>query len=447
MKNPIESVWAQIDRETDYVVELTRRLVQIPSVNPKFHADQALNRESDAQILVRSTLEDNDFATESWEVFPDRPNVIGEWQGIDEKSLILCGHIDVVPVGDSSAWQREPFGAQIEQGCIWGRGAVDMKGGLAACIAAAHAIREAGIELEGRLAVHSVVDEEAGGFGAMDLVKSTRLAKHVIIAEPTWGDVLPAEGGLTWVRVTIFGKQAHAGWRFNSIWPQPHSEDRIEPGVNAIELANRFLNALRDFEADRCRGHWHPLMPAGLATINPGVIQGGAGLGKDGTPAILGNAAMIPDVVTIDLDYKFMPDENFEDVKAEFESFVHHFASTDSWMRDNPPKILWNLLDLYFSPVNTPVEHPLTQSLIKRATEVQVKQPRVKGFEAVSDAAHYAGSGVVPVIYGPAGDGFHGDNECVEINSLIETTKVIAAAVIDNCGVKSSRRVGRSNRG
>ncbi|MEM9108166.1 MAG: M20/M25/M40 family metallo-hydrolase, partial [Pseudomonadota bacterium] len=249
MADAVEKVWAEIDSNTDFVIDLTREMVKIPSVNPKFQVEQGLNREHDVQNLVQGQLDEDGFTTERWDVFEDRPNVIGEWEGSDDKSLILCGHIDVVPVGDASAWKRDPFGAQLEDGYIWGRGAVDMKSGVAACIAAAHAIRKAGIELEGRLAIHSVVDEEAGGFGAMDLVKTKRLAKRAIIAEPTWRNIIPAEGGLTWVRVTIFGKQAHAGWRFNSIWPQPHVEGRIEPGVNAIELANRFLNALREFEA------------------------------------------------------------------------------------------------------------------------------------------------------------------------------------------------------
>ncbi|WP_419906351.1 M20 family metallopeptidase [Hoeflea sp.] len=436
MDEAVKAVWSAIDRNPDFVVELTRDMVRIPSVNPKFQVDPELNREPEVQDLVQNQLESTGFSTERWDVFPDRPNVIGDWPGSEEKSLILCGHIDVVPVGDSSTWTREPFGGEVDDGKIWGRGAVDMKSGVAACLAAARAIREAGVELDGRLSIHSVVDEEAGGFGAIDAVKRGKLAKRAIIAEPSWGDVVAAEGGLTWVRVTIFGKQAHAGWRFNSLWPQPHVENRIEPGVNAIELANRFLNALRDFEASRCRDHWHPLVPAGLATINPGVIRGGAGMGEDGNPAIMTNAAIISDVVTIDLDYKFMPDERFEDVKAEFETFVSNFAAMDPWMREHPPKILWDLFDLNFPPMNTPVDHPLTGSLLKRAGEVQKKQPVAKGFEAVTDAAHYAGAGVDAVIYGASGDGFHGDDECVHIDSLVEATKVIAAAVIDNCGTK-----------
>lgn len=437
METALKAVIDAIEIDKDHVVALTQDLVRIPSVNPKFQAEQGLNREADVQDRIEEELRPLDFRIERFESFEDRPNVIADLLGSEDKSMILCGHVDVVPVGDGNAWKRDPFGGQLDGGKIWGRGAVDMKGGVAACISAARAIRKAGVELDGRLSIHTVVDEEAGGFGAIDVVNKGYLAKHALIAEPTWGDVIPAEGGLSWVKVTIFGKQAHAGWRFNSLWPQHDTPGRLEPGVNAIELSNRFLTALRDFETSRCFHNNHPLMPAGLATINPGTIMGGAGLGEDGNPALMTNAAMIPDVVTMVLDYKFMPQEDFAAVKAEFEDFVTHFAAMDPWMRDNPPKIEWNLWGLYFPPMNTPVDHPLTKSVMGRAGQFQHTAPRIKGFEAVTDAAHYAGKGVVPIIYGPSGDGFHGDNECVEVESLIETTKVIAATVLDMCGVKS----------
>ncbi|MEO1001138.1 MAG: M20/M25/M40 family metallo-hydrolase, partial [Pseudomonadota bacterium] len=286
-EDAIKAVWDAVDADRDYVIELTREMVRIPSVNPKFQPDPELNREPEVQDLLEGRLKEEGFATERWDVFEDRPNLIGDWAGSEERSLILCGHIDVVPVGDPSVWSKPAFGAEVADGHIWGRGAVDMKGGVAACVAAARAIRAAGVALEGRLSIHSVVDEEAGGFGAMDAVKRGKIAKNAIIAEPTWGNVIPAEGGLTWVRVTIHGKQSHAGFRFNMIWPQPLVEGRLEPGVNAVELAARFIAALKEFEAARCRDHWHPLMPAGLATINPGTILGGAGLKADGTPEIL----------------------------------------------------------------------------------------------------------------------------------------------------------------
>lgn len=435
MSNPIEKVWNAVDGNPDFVTDLTRDLVRIPSVNPKFETGGGINREADVQVHLDGVLQDAGFATESWEVFPDRPNLIANKPGSEERSLILCGHVDVVPVGNHDNWKVDPFGAEIIDGRIYGRGAVDMKSGVAACVAAAHFIEKAGIKLDGRLSIHTVVDEEAGGFGAMDAIAKGHLAKAAIIAEPTWGMVQPAEGGLEWVRVTIFGRSGHAGWRYNDIFPQEQVEGRVTPAVNAIELANKFLSALKDFEANRCRAQYHPLVPPGLNTINPGVMHAGVGLGDDGLPLIRTNPAMTPDVAVIDLDYKFLPNETSANIRAEFEIFVHNFAKMDPWMRAHPPKIQWELAGLHFAPMDTPIDHPLVQSLVSHHTNLD-HVSKICGFNAVTDGAHYAGAGVDAVIYGPSGDGFHGDNEYVDIKSLIRTTKVIAAAVIDHCGVK-----------
>jgi len=227
MEKALQAVLNVIKTDEDHVVALTQDLVRIPSVNPKFQIEEGLNREADVQTRIEEELRPLGFNIDRSDVFPGRPNVAADIQGSEEKSMILCGHVDVVPVGNADAWKRQPFGGQLEDGRVWGRGAVDMKGGIAACISAARAIRKAGVQLEGRLSIHTVVDEEAGGFGAIDLVEKDKLAKHAIIAEPTWGDVIPAEGGLSWVKVTIFGKQAHAGWRFNSLWPQHNTPERL----------------------------------------------------------------------------------------------------------------------------------------------------------------------------------------------------------------------------
>lgn len=431
----IAAVQAQIEADRDWVIGLTRDMVRIPSVNPKFQADPAINREADVQALLDPILEAEGFATEQWDALPGRPNLVAERPGSEERSLILCGHIDVVPVGAQSQWSVDPFGGEIKDGRLYGRGAIDMKSGVAACVAAARAIRRAGIDLEGRLAIHAVVDEESGGFGAMDAVRKGKLAKAVLVAEPTWGDVLPVEGGLEWARVTIRGRSAHSAFRYNEIYPQRQEKDRLEPGVNAIEIAARFITAVRQYELDRTRAKSHPLLPVGMNTINIGVVHGGAGLGANGLPTVMTNPAIIPDAVVLDLDMKFLPDENSADYRRDFESFVHHFAQTDAWLRDNPPTIQWELGGLHFPPMNTPADHPLVRSLVANKTRLG-KAPEVRGFVAVCDAAHYAGAGVDGVIYGPSGDGFHGSDEFVDIESLVESTKVIAATVIDWCGVR-----------
>jgi acetylornithine deacetylase len=425
----VSAVQADIEKDRDWVVKLTQEMVRIPSVNPKFLVDAAINREADVQALLESILKEAGFVTRQWDALPGRPNLIGDKAGEEARSLILCGHVDVVPVGEISRWTVEPFGGDIKDGKLYGRGAVDMKSG----VAAARAIHRCGIDLTGRLSMHSVVDEEAGGFGAIDIVRRGLLASAAIIAEPSWGDVQPAEGGLEWARVTIRGRTAHSAWRYNEIYPQRQDPGRFEPGVNAIELAARFVEALRVYESGRTRAQSHPLLPPGMNTINVGVIRGGAGLGDDGLPIVMTNPAIIPDTVAIDLDMKFLPSENSADYRRDFESFVHHFAQTDAWLRDHPPTILWELGGLHFPPLNTPLDHPLVTSLVKRKTETG-KAPAVRGMIAVTDAAHYAGAGVPGVIFGAIGEGFHGDDEYVDVASVVETTKVLAATILDYCG-------------
>lgn len=431
----VAAAQAEVEGARDALVALTRDLVRIPSVNPKFQTDPALNREAEVQGLLEPLLRADGFATELWDVFPGRPNLVADRAGREERSLILCGHVDVVPVGERGRWSVEPFGGEIRDGRLYGRGAIDMKGGLAACVIAARAIRAAGVTLDGRLSLHAVVDEEAGGFGAMAAVARGRLARAALVAEPTWGDVLPAEGGLEWARVTIRGRAAHSAWRYNEIFPQRDEPGRLEPGVNAIELAMRFVEALRHYEAGRCRAACHPLLPPGMNTINVGVIRGGAGLGPDGLPIVMTNPAIIPDVAVLDLDMKFLPQETSAHYRRDFEAFVHHFAQTDAWLRAHPPEVLWGLGGLHFPPLDTRVDHPLVRSLVDRKGRTG-KPAAIRGFTAVCDAAHYAGAGVDGVIFGPSGDGFHGEDEYVDIASLVETAQVIAAAAIDWCGVR-----------
>lgn len=427
------AVLASIDR--DFLVGLVADLVRIPTVNPKFEANEALNREPDLQAHLAGVMQSVGLETELFDALPGRPNLIGHSRGTDARSLVLNGHVDVVPTGDVSLWTVDPFGGTIKDGRLYGRGALDMKAGVAAGVAAVKALRDAGVALEGWLDLHAVVDEEAGGFGSIEAVKRCRRPAAVAVLEPTWGAILPAEGGLDWVRVTIRGRTGHAGWRYNEIFPQPDVPGRIVPGINAVELGNRFLSALREFERERTRRLSHPLMPPGVNTINPGIVVAGAGLGPNGLPAILTNPAIIPDVFVIDLDYKFLPQEDPREVRAEFERFVHHFAQTDAWLRDNPPTVAWDLYGLYFPPMDTPADHPLVRSLIDGRKAMGLGA-EVRGFVAVCDAAHYAGAGIPGVIHGPSGDGMHGADEYVDIESIVDTAKVIALTAIDWCGLR-----------
>ena len=431
-----EKVIRCIEKDREFVVELAQNLVRIPSVNPKFELSEGINREADIQQVVASHLEAAAMTTDSYEVFPQRPNVYGYREGTDEHSLIINGHVDVVPAGDLSAWSVDPFTAEIRDGKIYGRGAYDMKAGVAAAIAAAKALHNCDIELKGRFEIHSVVDEESGGFGTKDLVKRGRLASAAIIAEPTQGQIMVSEGGLEWVRVTIRGRNAHAGWRYNDIYPQPSTADHEGSGVNAAELAARFILAVGQLERDWGRRKpAHPLLPPGINTINPGVVQIGSGLGDDGLPEIMGNPAITPDVAVVDFDFKFLPTETSQQVRKEFEDFVHHWAMQDTWLREHPPIVKWNLGGLHFPPFDTPVHHPLVKAIERRRVTLG-KPAKITGFVAVCDGAHYSGAGVTPLIHGPSGASAHGADEWVDVESIVDTAKVFAVTAVDYCGIK-----------
>jgi acetylornithine deacetylase/succinyl-diaminopimelate desuccinylase-like protein len=443
---PVARVWAVIDAEPDWSVELASRLVRIPSVNPKFPAGNAgfdiAGGEAKVQALLAGELESLGLATRQFDALPGRPNLLAKTEdgGDPARSLILCGHVDVVPIGDLSSWSYPPFCGDIRDGRLLGRGSQDMKAGLAACVGAIRAIRKAGVRLDGQLALHSVVDEEAGGAGAKAMVAAGELAAAAIVAEPANGSVHVSQGGLEWLRVTIRGRQGHSAYRYSGYWPQPHeARTGVEP-VSAADIATRFLSALRDYEAVVARTKSHPLMPPGVNHFGVGAMWIGAGLGPDGLPQIMTNPGITPDVAVIDIDMKFLPQETADAARAEFEAFVAAFSATDPWLRAHPIRVQWDLYGLHFPPLNTPADHPLVGAIREARAWLGRPDTPVLGSIGVTDAAHYAAAGVEALRYGPFGANQHGADEWADVASIRETTRALAAAVLDWCGVRPANR-------
>ena len=430
----VQRVTAAVDQNRDFAIELARELVRIPTVNPKFEIAEGLNCETEAQRVVAGHLADAGMTTEQYDVFPGRPNVYAYRDGGDERSLVLNGHIDVVPVGDLSTWSVDPFDAQVRDGRLYGRGSYDMKAGVAAAVAAAKAIHDSGVELQGRFEVHSVVDEEAGGFGTQDLVGRGRAASAVIACESTQGQVMRCQPGLEWARVTIRGLSAHSATRYNEIYPQYDTRDRARPGVNAAELASRFVTALGQLERDRGRYKTaHPLLPPGITTMNPAAIQVGAGIGPDGLPVTMTNPAITPDVAVIDFSVKYLPTETSSQVRAEVEEYIAYWAAQDTWLREHPPKIEWELHGLHFPAFDTPADSLLVEAIRRQRTALGWETV-ITGCVGVCDGAFYRPTGE-PLIYGPLGSGAHGADEWVDVESIVDAAKVYAAVAVDYCGL------------
>jgi acetylornithine deacetylase/succinyl-diaminopimelate desuccinylase family protein len=424
--------------DRDHLVDLLQRLVRVPSVNPKFLDDPAWNREAQVQDIIEAELQALGFATGRSYPLPGRPNLIGRWPGSDARSLALCGHVDVVPHGDLGGWTVDPYGGEVQGDRLYGRGSCDMKAGLAAALVACRALAKLGLSLDGRLEFHAVVDEEAGGAGAKAAAALRPAPAGVLICEPSSGAIRAWAGGLEWVRVTLRGLSGHSARRFASIYPSEAAASVPVKSVNAIELGARLLASLRELET-----HWgitkrFPGMPAGMNTISPGVMVAGCGMGADGLPTILANPAMVPDLCVIDFDLKFLPHETSADIRREFEEWVGRFAASDPWLRDHPPEIRWELADLYFPPVNTPVDHPLVQA-VKASVEAGGRAAEIVGSLGVTDAAHYAAEGIAGVVYGPSGAAQHGPDEYVLISSVVETAQVVAQSIVRFCGCVPAR--------
>lgn len=444
LRQAVDKAWSVLDAEPDWPVDLAARLVRIPSVNPKFPEGSSIDisgREAEVQAVLDAELSALGLATRQWDALPGRPNLIAKTEpGVAGKSLILCGHVDVVPVGDAAGWSWPPFCGEVRDGRLLGRGSQDMKAGMACCVGAIRAIRKAGIRLEGQLALHSVVDEEAGGFGAQAAVAAGELADALIVAEPGRGEVFVCEGGLDWLRVTIPGRAGHSSLRYQGYWPQPDALRNDNAPVSAADIATRFLLALREYEAGIARAVTHPLMPSGVNHFGVGVVRIGVGLGADGLPQIMSNPGICPDAAIIDIDRKFMPHETTEATRADFEAFVAAFCATDPWLRENPITVEWDLYGLHFPPMNTSPDHPLVQSITAARARLGHAQTRIAGMTGATDAAHYAAAGVQGLRYGPAGANQHGADEWADVASIRETTKILAAAIIDWCGVRGNEQ-------
>jgi acetylornithine deacetylase/succinyl-diaminopimelate desuccinylase family protein len=410
-----------------------QQLIRIPTENPKLALIEA-GAEADCQDIIERRLRALGASVDRWDVYPGRPDVVGTFAGRGggaARSLILNGHIDVVPGGDPAAWSHPPFAAEIADGKVWGRGAVDMKGGIAAMLAAVEAIQLAGIQLQGDLLIESVVDEETGGPGTAQTVEHGHRADAAIVVEPTNLVIQPVEGGLEWLRVVIRGQAGHSAYRFRTV----HAGGQ-GTAVNAIEKAAKLLAAIQELEREWGNRKQHPLLPAGITTINPGVILGGTGGGYDGVPNVLTAVSTFPDYCALELSLKYLPSERTEDVRAAFEEYIARVAAADPWLREHPPEIEWGIRGVSFPPAETPPDHPLLR-VLERTVELATGRPaRQEGMVAVTDLAWLAGAGIPGAIFGPGAIGnAHREDEQIAIADVTEGVFVLALAICGWCGV------------
>ena len=375
----------------DEIIELTRQLIRIPSENPP-------GGEGEIAEFIAEKLKDLGLTVRVYEFKPGRPSVVGLLSGVKEKpTLMFNGHMDTVPVGDKDLWSVEPFEGVLRDGRIYGRGAADMKGALAAMIASVKAIVESEVNLRGRLILTFVADEEVTGYGTRDLIRRGYRADFAIVGEPNELNVQTAHKGLLWLKVVIRGKAAHA-----SI---PHQ------GVNAIYRMADFCLALEKMNSPLAEKK-HTLL--GPPTINVGTIKGGI------------KTNIVPDYCEVTIDRRLIPGEKPIDVKREIEETLESLGGKTSKLQTQVEVI--NVAE----PSETPQDELIVQVARKAVREVIGRDPGVTGFTATCDMRFLVNEAGIPtIILGPGSlRQAHVIDEYVEAEQVINAAKIYTSIIL-----------------
>ncbi|MEH7441551.1 peptidase [Bacillus sp. JJ1122] len=347
--------------------------------------------------------------------FSGNPNAIGVMKGTGGgKSMILNGHIDVVPAGDPKDWDRDPFSGHIECGKLYGRGATDMKGGTAALLMAMEAIKNTGIQLKGDVIFQSVIEEESGGAGTLAAVLRGYKADGAIIPEPTNFKVFPKQQGSMWFRISVKGKAAHGGTRYE--------------GVNAIEKAMLIIERLRELESERNERITDPLfrnIPIPIP-INIGKIYSGDW------------PSSVPDLAIIEGRMGVAPNETQENAKNEMQKALFTVCADDTWLKDNVAELKW--FGASWLPGDLDPEHELIHVLANGYKTVKNSLPQIEASPWATDGGILSKVGGVPVVvFGPGvTETAHQANEYIRLVDVFDAAEIIALTLLEWCGVTES---------
>jgi len=408
------------DKQKD-LQDLLTEFIAIPSVSGEASAEQQI------QTLIEDRLRSIGCKIDKWEPnleelqthpayiptnrdYVDRPIVVGILKGSDRgKSIILNGHVDVVSPGPISAWTHNPWTATSRDDKIFGRGAADMKGGLASLLVAMESLVECDCDLAGDIIFESVLDEEPGGNGTLACVMRGYKGDAAIIAEPTDLEIQPAQKGARFFTIKTKGKAAHAGVKYE--------------GVSALEKSMLILDKLKIFENEREKKATHRLYRKYKlkVPINIGKIYGGEW------------PSMVPEEITMEGVFECQPGENVFEISRALEEQIKEATISDPWMRKNPPKVEFPSLLIEPSEIDT--KHPFISSVKKSYREVMNEDSVISGFPAGCDMRLLVNYASTPtIILGPGSlKQAHSTDEFISKKELLLSTRVYAFSILDWC--------------
>jgi acetylornithine deacetylase len=372
-----------IDR--DWVRETLQRLVRMDSVNPLLVAGAA--GEAEIAGYVAKSLGEMGLEVQRFEPEPGRVSVVGRLHGTGGgRSLMLNAHLDTVGV----IGMVEPFSGELRDGRIYGRGAFDMKGSLAACMAAAREL--VGSRLRGDVVVAAVADEEYGSLGTQDLLASGLRVEGAIVTEPTALEVCLAHKGYLWIEVAIAGRAAHGS--------------KFEYGIDANLKMGQFLAKLAGLEKELRERKAHPLV--GPPSLHAALLEGGSGLSTYAATS------------KVQIERRTVPGETEAQAVAEIQMLADEFGGT---------------VKCFFArdPFEVAPEAEIVKCLDRAAMKVRGVEPQHIGDTPWMDAALLAAAGIETVVCGATGAGAHADEEWVELESVVALGEMLAEVAREYC--------------
>lgn len=400
-------------------IRLLQRLVQEPSTR---------GNEAGAQAVIIEKCREMGLELDIWEIgkdelpahplfcsdrrdFSGNPNVVGVWKGTGGgRSIILNGHIDVVPEGSRDDWKYDPFGGHIKDGRLYGRGATDMKGGTVSLLLAVESLIALGKKLKGDVIFQSVIEEESGGAGTLAAVIRGYKADGAIIPEPTNMKLFPKQQGSMWFRITVKGRAAHGGTRYE--------------GISAIEKAITVIASLQELEKKRNERITDPLykgIPIPIP-INIGKITSGEW------------PSSVPDTAVIEGRIGVAPEENMKMAENELEAALSSLSEKDEWFRENPCKVEW--FGGRWQPGNLDIGHPLMNIISASYEKAAGEKPLIEASPWGTDGGILSKAGGTPVVvFGPGTtEAAHDADESISLDEMFKAAEIIAESIIEWCG-------------
>ncbi len=375
-----------------FLTDVLASLVRTPSVNPGTSEQSMATR-------VAEWLKDTPAEVTFVEFAPGRPSVGAVLEGSGSgPRLVLNGHVDTVPIDDADRWTTDPFGAEVKDGFLYGRGACDMKAGLTVQIAVAHYLSRHIDRLKGSLVLHFAAGEERAEPGTLSLLQAGFVGDLGIVTEPTELKVATAERGLAHYKIRIDGRSIHAS--------------RAHLGVNPIWSLRPVLDVLEAYE-NEVKQRTHELLPPGTCT--PTILQGG----------VKENA--VPDYCELTLDRRLLPGETVEGERKELARRLATIKDTD---RD----FSFDIASLHSAePAEIDSDSAFALRLLETVEEVTGAKTEIYGTPFGSDVRNLVNdAGIESVTFGPGNVAeCHCADERVELGQLREAALVTAKTAID----------------